>query len=72
MTTAIAVGHDGEMRYAGPHEDLLLYRAATGSVEVHETDGIPIGMMEDIRGRVTGRAFALSPGMSCCSILTAS
>ncbi len=60
--TAIAVGHDGEMRYAGLHEDLLLYRAATGSVEVHETDGILIGMMEDIRGRVTGARLRLEPG----------
>ncbi|MBN2078186.1 MAG: SpoIIE family protein phosphatase [Spirochaetes bacterium] len=60
--TAIAVGRDGEMRYAGLHEDILVYRAARDSVEVLETDGIWIGMIQDIRGRVTGARLRLEPG----------
>ncbi|TFH41060.1 MAG: hypothetical protein E4G96_06290 [Chrysiogenales bacterium] len=59
--TAISVGRDGEMCYAGPHEDILVYRAASGSVEVHETDGLWIGMYEDIRGRVGGARLDLAP-----------
>lgn len=60
--TAIALGPDGTFRYAGLHEDILIYRAGDGSVEAHETDGVWLGLYPDIRGRVNDQALALGSG----------
>jgi serine phosphatase RsbU (regulator of sigma subunit) len=60
--TAIALDPDGSFRYAGLHEDLLIYRAADGAVEAHETDGAWLGMYPDIRARGRDQALSLGPG----------
>jgi serine phosphatase RsbU (regulator of sigma subunit) len=60
--TAIALRPDGSFRYAGLHEDILIYRAADGSVEAHETDGVWLGLYLDIRGRVNDQALSMEPG----------
>ena len=60
--TAIALRPDGTFRYAGLHEDILIYRAADGSVESHETDGVWLGLYLDIRGRVNDQSLSMGPG----------
>jgi len=60
--TAIAVHHDGTLRFSGLHEDMMIYHGATGTVTAHETDGVWIGMYDDIRGQVRSETLALEPG----------
>jgi serine phosphatase RsbU (regulator of sigma subunit) len=53
---------DGRFRYAGLHEDLLIYRAATRTVERHDTSGMWLGMLPDIEGMLTTREVVLHRG----------
>lgn len=52
----------GRFRYAGAHEKILVYRRATGAVEVLETDGTWLGMQEDIGPFLEEREVELQPG----------
>jgi serine phosphatase RsbU (regulator of sigma subunit)/uncharacterized membrane protein affecting hemolysin expression len=45
-------GRDGTVRFAGAHEDILVYRAKTKEVEIVETAGTWVGAIEDV-GKVT-------------------
>ncbi len=45
---ALAAGKNGDFTFAGLHEDILIWRAATGKVETVETNGMWIGMEADI------------------------
>ncbi|HVH43746.1 MAG TPA: SpoIIE family protein phosphatase, partial [Labilithrix sp.] len=40
--------NDGTVRFAGAHEDLIVYRAATRSIETFETPGTWVGVRGDI------------------------
>lgn len=40
--------HDGRVRFAGAHEELIVYRAATGTVETFETPGTWVGARRDV------------------------
>jgi serine phosphatase RsbU (regulator of sigma subunit) len=60
--TVMAVHGDGTLRHSGLHEDILVYRSGSGTVDVHETDGVWIGMYEDISGRVHTESLSLEPG----------
>ncbi|MBN1498034.1 MAG: SpoIIE family protein phosphatase [Spirochaetes bacterium] len=46
--TVFAVLGEGKLNFSGLHQDIMVYRARTGSVEIIETDGILIGLKEDI------------------------
>jgi predicted ATPase/serine phosphatase RsbU (regulator of sigma subunit) len=47
--TVTALCFDGpRVRYAGLHEDMLIYRAAEGRVECVETRGVWLGILDDI------------------------
>ncbi len=50
MTINVLV-HDGEGRFhfAGAHQDILVFRAREGRVEIIETRGMWLGIMEEIR-----------------------
>lgn len=50
------------VRYAGLHQDILVYRVRTEQVDVLETRGIWIGLMDDIRETLSNEEFTLSPG----------
>jgi serine phosphatase RsbU (regulator of sigma subunit) len=39
---------DGTIRFAGAHEDMIVYRAATGEVELVETPGTWVGAVADV------------------------
>jgi len=60
--TAIALTPDGSFRYAGLHEDILIYRAVDGSVETHETDGAWLGLQPDIREQGIDQSLSMGPG----------
>jgi len=53
MTITVFAGHkDGKFFFSGLHQDIMIYRSQTNKVELVETEGIWIGIMEDINGMV--------------------
>jgi phosphoserine phosphatase RsbU/P len=54
---------DGRVRFAGAHEDLLVYRAATRSVECVPTPGIWLGILPDVSElTIEESEIVLNPG----------
>ncbi len=52
---------DGRVVFAGAHEDLIVFRAATGTCESIQTKGAWLGAMKDIRPHVHEGQFSLAP-----------
>ena len=53
MTITVLASHqEGSFYFAGLHQDILIYRAETNDVETVETEGMWIGVMENIDGLV--------------------
>jgi serine phosphatase RsbU (regulator of sigma subunit) len=46
--TLFSIQPNGIIYYSGLHQDILIYRSATKSVEIIETNGMWIGMTDDI------------------------
>ena len=53
---------DGQVVYAGAHEDLIVLRAATGRCERIATSGVWLGVLPDIRHVCVDERLALRPG----------
>ena len=53
---------DGSFQFAGMHQDLLIYRAATGDVEHVPAQGTWLGITGNIRGMNPVRTLRLQPG----------
>jgi len=63
MTLVVAkLDTDGKLVYAGAHTDLLIYRAATKDVERLPTDGLWLGLTDDISAATTDRSVSLARG----------
>jgi serine phosphatase RsbU (regulator of sigma subunit) len=63
MTLVVAkLAHDGEMTYAGSHTDLLIYRAANDRVDRLATDGLWLGIENDIAPVTTDQKLKLNRG----------
>jgi sigma-B regulation protein RsbU (phosphoserine phosphatase) len=63
MTMVVAkIERDGLMTFAGAHTDLLVFRAATGSVERVGTEGLWLGMTEDVGPATVDRTLTLGRG----------
>ncbi len=61
--TITALKFDGKrVTYAGLHQDMLVYRAATQRIECVETHGAWIGVLEDLAPALEDRAFELEAG----------
>lgn len=60
--TVFACMKDGRFYYSGLHQDIMIYRRAGGTVELLETDGMWIGIMDDITGMMSDSSLALEPG----------
>jgi serine phosphatase RsbU (regulator of sigma subunit) len=50
---------DGAFTHAGLHQDLLVYRAATKKVEVIKSNGMWLGIVDDVGGMLATNRFAL-------------
>jgi serine phosphatase RsbU (regulator of sigma subunit) len=48
--------------YAGLHQDIFIYRAATRTLDRIETQGIWLGLMDDISGLLEDRQFEMAAG----------
>lgn len=53
---------DGQGLHAGLHQDLLIYRAASDHLEILETDGVWLGVVDDAGPLLQDRAFSLDAG----------
>jgi sigma-B regulation protein RsbU (phosphoserine phosphatase) len=63
MTMVVArIENDGRLVYAGAHTDLLIYRAGDGTVDRLPTDGLWLGIADDVEHLTTDRTITLQPG----------
>ena len=63
MTMVVArIEKGGRMVYAGAHTDLLVYRAKGGTIDRIPTDGLWLGIAEDIEGVTTEKVVMLESG----------
>ena len=63
MTMVIArIEEDGRLVYAGAHTDLLIYRAANGTIDRLPTDGLWLGIADDVEHLTIDRTITLSQG----------
>jgi len=53
---------EGSLRFAGAHQDLLVFRAKDGSVEQIETQGTWLGVDDEIADLLNVRSFDLRTG----------
>lgn len=61
--TISALRVDGAtVHHAGLHQDILVYRAESGAVDAIETDGIWLGLLDDIEPLLTDASFTIAPG----------
>jgi predicted ATPase/serine phosphatase RsbU (regulator of sigma subunit) len=60
--TLFRYGPDGSLEYAGLHEDILIYRHASGSVEVHATSGTWLGIVDELAPLLRIERLQLAPG----------
>lgn len=60
--TVMAMHEQGEFFFSGLHQDIMLYRAADKRVEIMETRGMWIGIMENITGMNEEDRLSLSAG----------
>lgn len=60
--TALRRDLDGTVYFAGAHQDLLVYRAKTDTVDVFETAGIWLGIKDGIADSLVARSLVLSDG----------
>jgi histidine kinase len=61
ITVLMSAG-DGVFHFAGLHENILVYRAESGLVESVNTEGMWIGLHEDIKGKMKDKSLKLEEG----------
>lgn len=59
--TALCIS-DKQVVYAGLHQSLLIFRAATQTVQELESQGIWLGMLDEIEGLNADRCVEFAPG----------
>jgi serine phosphatase RsbU (regulator of sigma subunit) len=52
----------GLVRHAGLHQDMLVYRAASGQVEVIETRGVWLGLVDEAKPLLEDSSFEMNEG----------
>ncbi len=63
MTMVVArIEQEGRMVYAGAHTDLLVYRGSTRTVERLPTDGLWLGIAEDIEAATSEKTVTIGRG----------
>ncbi|MCP4131282.1 MAG: SpoIIE family protein phosphatase [bacterium] len=60
--TALACFQEGSFSFSGLHQDIMIYKANTDSVEEVETDGLWIGLPENIREQTVDAKLSLDIG----------
>lgn len=62
MTLNVVRLRDDGLTLAGKHQDVLVWRRATGTVETVTNEGCWIGVVDDTRGRVVDQVIAMGAG----------
>ncbi|MCP4136709.1 MAG: SpoIIE family protein phosphatase [bacterium] len=63
MTITVLAYHEkGTFHFSGLHQDILIYRASSDTVEVIETEGMWIGVFEDIDELQEDKTLSLNSG----------
>jgi serine phosphatase RsbU (regulator of sigma subunit) len=63
MTITVLAAHDrGRFVFSGLHQDILVYRHDWDDIETVETDGMWVGLSDDISSRLTDESLVLTPG----------
>jgi serine phosphatase RsbU (regulator of sigma subunit) len=57
--TVLACLQGGRFYYSGLHQDIMIYRASSGTVDTKETNGIWIGIEENINRLITDEELSL-------------
>lgn len=60
--TVMAALENGKFYFSGLHQDIMVYRADTCTVEIIETNGVWIGLFDDITGMVSDEHFSINIG----------
>lgn len=60
--TVFSIDDKGIFNFSGLHQDVMVYRSDTGEVELIRTDGIWLGLMEDIGENLDDKSLILAPG----------
>jgi serine phosphatase RsbU (regulator of sigma subunit) len=60
--TALRRDPGGTIQFAGAHQDIFVYRAATNEIDTIETAGIWLGLRSSNEKSFTSRSLTLSPG----------
>lgn len=62
MTMSVLKLGDRSIEVAGCHQDMLIYRAASGSVEVQRTRGTWLGIVDDLKDFVDTTSVPIGAG----------
>ena len=62
--TAVTCSDNGTFHFSGLHQDIMIYRCKSKEIEVIETNGTWIGIIDDIDGILNDRKFKLEIGDS--------
>ncbi len=60
--TAFAVFEDNKICFSGMHQDFLVYRASEGAIETIKTNGMWIGILDNIKDVLIEEQFAIHAG----------
>ncbi len=60
--TLMSFEPDGTIHFSGLHQDIIVYRGLTKTLELVETMGMWLGLLDDIQGMNTVDSFHLDPG----------
>lgn len=62
MTMSVLKLGETQIEIAGHHQDLLIHRAGTGTVEVQPIQGTWLGIIDDLRGFLPAMTIPVAPG----------
>ncbi|MBN2158022.1 MAG: SpoIIE family protein phosphatase [Spirochaetes bacterium] len=62
--TVLAAHREGRFIFSGLHQDILVYRTGSSEVEQVDTNGMWIGIINDLSGKVTDDYLTMLPGDS--------
>jgi len=60
--TVLAAHREGRFVFSGLHQDIMVHRHGAGAVELVDTNGMWIGIFDDLGGRVRDESFTLAAG----------
>jgi serine phosphatase RsbU (regulator of sigma subunit) len=60
--TLMSLQQNGQINYSGLHQDILIYRTASSTIDVLETKGMWIGITDQIEGLLQIEQLQMNPG----------